>query len=72
MMNFDRYHVGESMLPSLRQFLQFVDCEEKVKNYGFCVKVSSRVLISAPENNRGTLSQVVPSNLPTTRRKDVS
>lgn len=35
-----RYHIGESMVPSARQFLKLVDLEETVKNFGFCKKVS--------------------------------
>ncbi|KAF8888751.1 hypothetical protein BD779DRAFT_1611209 [Infundibulicybe gibba] len=35
---FPRYHIGESMLPSCRQFLKFVDLEDTIKNYGFCKK----------------------------------
>lgn len=36
---FARYHVGESMLPSMRHFLRFVELEEKFENYGFMRKV---------------------------------
>ncbi|KAK0199426.1 putative halogenase [Desarmillaria ectypa] len=35
---FPRYHIGESMLPSWSQFLKFIDCDEKVRNYGFLRK----------------------------------
>ncbi|KAF8888756.1 O-methyltransferase [Infundibulicybe gibba] len=35
---FPRYHIGESMVPSCRQFLKFIDLEDTVKNYGFCKK----------------------------------
>jgi flavin-dependent dehydrogenase len=35
----DRYHIGESMLPSIRHFLKFIDVEESVIHYGFTVKV---------------------------------
>ena len=34
-----RYHIGESMLPSCRQFLKLIDLDETVKNFGFCPKV---------------------------------
>ena len=34
-----RYHVGESMLPSMRHFLEFIDAYEKWDSYGFTVKV---------------------------------
>ncbi|KAJ6615415.1 hypothetical protein B0H10DRAFT_2220437 [Mycena sp. CBHHK59/15] len=32
---FPRYHIGESMLPSLRHFLRFIDAERKVEEHGF-------------------------------------
>ncbi|KAI1141345.1 FAD/NAD(P)-binding domain-containing protein [Hypoxylon sp. FL0543] len=35
---FPRYHVGESMLPSMRHFLKFVDAYEKWIAHGFRVK----------------------------------
>jgi hypothetical protein len=37
--NFPRYHIGETMLYSFRMFLRFIEAEEKVKNFGFAVKV---------------------------------
>ncbi|KAF8067527.1 putative halogenase [Lyophyllum atratum] len=40
---FPRYHIGESMLPSCRSFLQFVDAEEKVKKHGFAKKPGAAV-----------------------------
>lgn len=36
---FPRYHIGESLLPSCRSFLQFIDAEDKVKRHGFTQKV---------------------------------
>jgi hypothetical protein len=39
---FPRYHIGESMLPSSRSFLRFIGAEEKVKEFGFTVKVALR------------------------------
>jgi len=36
--NFPRYHIGESMLPSMRHFLKFIDCYEKFDAHGFRVK----------------------------------
>lgn len=36
---FPRYHIGESMLPSMRHFLQFIDLDEKFLSHGFRVKV---------------------------------
>ncbi|KAE8393035.1 FAD/NAD(P)-binding domain-containing protein [Aspergillus alliaceus] len=35
---FPRYHIGESMLPSLRNFLRFIDLEAKFKDQGFTRK----------------------------------
>lgn len=37
--HFPRYHIGESMLPSCRPFMNFIGAEEKVINHGFRVKV---------------------------------
>lgn len=36
---FPRYHIGESMLPSMRHFLRFIDLEKKFDEHGFRVKV---------------------------------
>ena len=36
----NRYHVGESMLPSLRHFLRFIDLDSTFDSYGFQIKVS--------------------------------
>jgi len=35
---FPRYHVGESMLPSMRHFLKFIDAYEKWDAHGFNIK----------------------------------
>lgn len=37
---FPRYHVGESMLPSLRHYLRFVDLDSAFDKHGFNKKVS--------------------------------
>jgi hypothetical protein len=34
-----RYHIGESLLPSIRHHLRFISAEEKVASYGFFKKV---------------------------------
>lgn len=34
-----RYHIGESMLASIRHFFRFIDLDETFDNYGFRVKV---------------------------------
>ncbi|KAG0702265.1 putative halogenase [Suillus ampliporus] len=43
---FPRYHIGESMLPSIRPFLAFIDAEESVVNYGFTVKPGAAVKLN--------------------------
>ncbi|CAI6340551.1 unnamed protein product [Periconia digitata] len=35
---FPRYHVGESMLPSIRPLLRFIDCDKKFDDHGFYIK----------------------------------
>ncbi|KAF5353912.1 hypothetical protein D9756_007139 [Leucocoprinus leucothites] len=40
---FPRYHIGESLLPSVRPFLQFVGAEEKVMEQGFCPKPGAAI-----------------------------
>ncbi|KAJ7816662.1 putative halogenase [Mycena olivaceomarginata] len=44
--HFPRYHIGETMLYSFRMFLRFIEAEEKVKNYGFAVKVGAAVKLN--------------------------
>ena len=36
---FPRYHIGESLLPSLRPMLRFIDVEQQIKDFGFARKV---------------------------------
>ena len=36
-----RYHIGESMLASIRHFLRFIDLDAEFDSYGFTKKVSS-------------------------------
>ncbi|KAK7017828.1 FAD/NAD P-binding domain-containing protein [Favolaschia claudopus] len=43
---FPRYHIGESLLPSCRPFLKFIDAEEKIKNYGFADKPGGAVKLN--------------------------
>jgi flavin-dependent dehydrogenase len=38
---FPRYHVGESMLPSMRHFLRYIDLEDQFEAHGFTPKVGS-------------------------------
>lgn len=37
----DRYHIGESMIASMRYFLRFVDLESTFEKHGFEKKVSA-------------------------------
>jgi hypothetical protein len=39
-----RYHVGESMLPSMRHFLKFIGAYEKWDAHGFNIKVTTDLL----------------------------
>lgn len=38
--HFPRYHIGESMLASMRHFLRFIDLEKTFDSYGFTRKAS--------------------------------
>ncbi len=42
----DSYHIGESLIPSVRHYLRFIDAEEKVASHGFARKV--RLCLSRP------------------------
>jgi hypothetical protein len=42
-----RYHIGESMLPSIRPFMRFIDAEEKVSSHGFTFKVRKNITSEA-------------------------
>ncbi|CAL1711240.1 unnamed protein product [Somion occarium] len=43
MAHFPRYHVGESLIPSVRHYLRFIDAESKVANFGFVRKPGSAI-----------------------------
>ncbi|KAG2136715.1 putative halogenase [Suillus clintonianus] len=43
---FPRYHIGESLLPSVRRFLGFIGAEEMIKNHGFAVKPGAAVKLN--------------------------
>ncbi|KAF8183754.1 hypothetical protein K438DRAFT_1129539 [Mycena galopus ATCC 62051] len=43
---FPRYHIGESMLPSLRHFLRFIGAERKVEEHGFQKKPGAAILFN--------------------------
>ncbi|KXN91083.1 Tryptophan 2-halogenase, partial [Leucoagaricus sp. SymC.cos] len=40
---FPRYHVGESLIPSVRHYLRFIGAEDKLANYGFVRKPGSAI-----------------------------
>lgn len=41
---FPRYHIGESLIPSVRHYLRFIGAEDKIKAHGFIRKVSSPII----------------------------
>ncbi|KAF8172582.1 FAD/NAD-P-binding domain-containing protein [Mycena galopus ATCC 62051] len=43
---FPRYHIGETFLSAIRPFLRFIDAEEKIKKFGFAVKVGAAVKLN--------------------------
>ncbi|KIK43258.1 hypothetical protein CY34DRAFT_791518 [Suillus luteus UH-Slu-Lm8-n1] len=44
--NFPRYHIGESLLPSIRPFLVFIGAEESIMNYGFTIKPGAAIKLN--------------------------
>ncbi|KIM75794.1 hypothetical protein PILCRDRAFT_98861 [Piloderma croceum F 1598] len=40
---FPRYHVGESLIPSIRHYMRFIGAEEKLANHGFVRKPGSAI-----------------------------
>ncbi|KAJ5659678.1 FAD/NAD(P)-binding domain-containing protein [Penicillium longicatenatum] len=44
---FPRYHIGESMLPSMRHFLRFIDLDETFDKYGFVQKKGAAFKLNA-------------------------
>ncbi|KAI0364421.1 FAD/NAD-P-binding domain-containing protein [Pilatotrama ljubarskyi] len=40
---FPRYHIGESLLPSVRHFLRFIDAEAKIASHGFARKPGAAI-----------------------------
>ncbi|OBZ69446.1 Tryptophan 2-halogenase [Grifola frondosa] len=43
---FPRYHIGESLLPSVRPFLKFIDAENLVATHGFTTKPGAAVKLN--------------------------
>ncbi|KAM0128343.1 hypothetical protein ACHAP3_008395 [Botrytis cinerea] len=48
----NRYHIGESMLPSLRNYLGFIDLDSTFDSYGFTKKTGAAFRLS-PERREG-------------------
>ncbi|KDQ15003.1 hypothetical protein BOTBODRAFT_300218 [Botryobasidium botryosum FD-172 SS1] len=44
---FPRYHIGESMLPSMRHFLRFIDLEDEFEAHGFAIKPGAAAKFTA-------------------------
>ncbi|KAG2068033.1 hypothetical protein BDR04DRAFT_1120073 [Suillus decipiens] len=44
--NFPRYHIGESLLPSVRPFLTFIDAEKSIMNHGFTLKPGAAIKLN--------------------------
>ncbi|XP_006460852.1 hypothetical protein AGABI2DRAFT_221106 [Agaricus bisporus var. bisporus H97] len=40
---FPRYHIGESLIPSVRHYLRFIGAEDKLANHGFVPKPGSAI-----------------------------
>ncbi|KAL5483577.1 hypothetical protein ACEPAI_8809 [Sanghuangporus weigelae] len=61
---FPRYHIGESMLASMRHFLRFVDLDETFDKYGFAKKVGAAFKLNGQKREGFTdfLAAGGPSN----------
>ncbi|KAL8722780.1 MAG: hypothetical protein Q9225_000791 [Loekoesia sp. 1 TL-2023] len=46
---FPRYHIGESMLPSMRHLLRFIDLDSTFDSYGFTKKVGGAFKLNAKQ-----------------------
>ncbi|KAL4886636.1 FAD/NAD(P)-binding domain-containing protein [Aspergillus karnatakaensis] len=49
---FPRYHIGESMLPSMRHYLRLIDLDEEFVNHGFTKKVGAAFRVT-PDKQEG-------------------
>jgi hypothetical protein len=52
-----RYHIGESMLPSVVSFFEFIDLDEKLRKHGFCPKVRSQLDGVGVDANQSFIAQ---------------
>ena len=68
-----RYHVGESLIPSIRHYMRYIDADEKLVNHGFVHKVSNlcNETVVSPYRFSSSHSLVRQLNLLNSRRKDV-
>lgn len=66
-----RYHVGESLVPSVRTYMRFIDAEEKLVNHGFKrkVRIKSVFRLFASSHSASSLEQL--SSLIRLNGKDV-
>ncbi|KAL4079213.1 hypothetical protein J3A83DRAFT_1049650 [Scleroderma citrinum] len=48
-----RYHIGESLVPSVRCYLKFIGVEQQVADYGFTLKVCYCIMNIYSFNNAG-------------------
>ncbi|KAJ0423113.1 FAD/NAD(P)-binding domain-containing protein [Aspergillus carlsbadensis] len=55
---FPRYHIGESLLPSFRHYLRFIDLDEEFANYGFTKKPGAAFKIN-PSRREGVTDFVI-------------
>lgn len=70
---FPRYHVGESMLASIRHFFRFIDLDEEFNKYGFRRKVTLFALPPlSPTSLTSTHRMVQSSNSTRDSLKSVS
>lgn len=71
---FPRYHIGESLLPSVRPLLQFVGAEKKVMEHGFAPKVCTwlscrhgkltQISLEQQLNSTSTKGKDIPTSFP--------
>ncbi|KAL3464925.1 FAD/NAD(P)-binding domain-containing protein [Aspergillus heterothallicus] len=55
---FPRYHIGESLLPSFRHYLRFIDLDEEFDSYGFTKKPGAAFKIN-PSRREGVTDFVI-------------
>ncbi|KAI9039848.1 NAD(P)/FAD-dependent oxidoreductase [Aspergillus affinis] len=55
---FPRFHVGESMLPSIRHFFRYIDLDTKFKEHGFTKKVDIFVVLVLAFSSRDEMRRL--------------